>query len=121
VLENLVVNARQALPDGGHLRVRLTNVPDPGPPGRGVKAGPYLELAVADDGPGIPEAIQSKVFDPFFSTKASGTGLGLSICFSVVKKHGGSIEVESRPGQGTEFRVYWPADPRSVTPGAAGG
>jgi PAS domain S-box-containing protein len=121
VLENLVVNARQALPDGGHLRVRLTNVPDPGPPGRGLKAGPYLELAVADDGPGIPEAIQSKVFDPFFSTKASGTGLGLSICFSVVKKHGGSIEVESRPGQGTEFRVYWPADPRSVTPGAAGG
>ncbi|HTH13485.1 MAG TPA: ATP-binding protein, partial [Spirochaetia bacterium] len=121
VLENLVVNARQALSDGGHLTIRLTNVPSPGPLGRDLKPGPYVELEVCDDGPGIDEAIRPKVFDPFFSTKASGTGLGLSICFSVVKKHGGSIEVDSEAGMGTRFRVFWPADPRAVTPGAASG
>jgi signal transduction histidine kinase/GAF domain-containing protein len=109
VFENLFLNAKQAMPAGGHLKVTLSNVPPPGPPDLDLEPGPFVEIAVQDDGPGIPIDVQSKIFDPFFTTKASGTGLGLSICFSVVRKHAGAIVVESSPGRGTLFRVFWPA------------
>jgi len=119
VFENLFLNAKQALGDaGGQLTVRLRNVGSPGPEDRGLEAGDYVEAVVEDDGPGIEAEVLPKVFDPFFTTKASGTGLGLSICFSVLKKHGGTIEVESSPGCGSRFRMFWPARP---SPGPASG
>jgi signal transduction histidine kinase len=113
VFENLFLNAKQAMPRGGKVTVTLVNVAAPGPEGRGLGPGPYLEICVADTGAGIPADVKSKVFDPFFTTKASGTGLGLSICFSVVKKHQGTIELESETGKGTVFRIFWPAVPVS--------
>jgi len=98
--------------------VTLANVAPPGPEGRGLEPGPYLEICVGDDGPGISMDLQPKVFDPFFTTKANGTGLGLSICFSIVRKHLGTIELESDLGKGTLFRIFWPAGP--VTPEGGG-
>lgn len=120
VFENLFLNARQAMPQGGQVRVRLTNVPAPGPPGRGLAAGDYLEVGVEDTGPGIPAENVSKIFDPFFTTKAGGTGLGLSICFSVLKKHGGCIEAENLPGGGACFRLFLPAQPLTPRPAGSG-
>ena len=117
VFENLFLNAKQAMPSGGVLLVSMANVAPPGPDGRGLEPGPYVEIVVKDDGPGIPVDVHSKIFDPFFTTKANGTGLGLSICFSVVRKHSGTIEVESSPGEGTIFRIFWPA---SVSPEEGG-
>lgn len=109
VFENLFLNAKQAMGDGGSLVVDLENIPAPGPLGRGLEPGPFVQILVKDNGPGIPSELQSKIFDPFFTTKTSGTGLGLSICFSVVRKHAGVIEVESASGKGTLFRIFWPA------------
>jgi len=108
VFENLFLNAKQAMPQGGEVRVALAHIPSPGPENRGLEPRDYLQVTVQDDGPGIPPDVVPKVFDPFFTTKVGGTGLGLSICFSVVKKHGGTIEVESKAGQGTLFRLFLP-------------
>jgi signal transduction histidine kinase len=111
VYENLSLNAKQALGEaGGALSVTLRDIPHPGPEGRGLEPRDYVESVVEDNGPGIPSEVLPKVFDPFFTTKTSGTGLGLSICFSLVKNHGGAIEAESMPGQGTRFRLFWPAE-----------
>ncbi|HEY3445330.1 MAG TPA: ATP-binding protein [Myxococcales bacterium] len=117
VLHNLVLNAREAMPRGGTVRIAAHNValPEPGegrpagPLGAGLRPGRYLELTVADEGEGIPREIQGRIFDPFFSTKARGSGLGLAVCYSVVKKHGGLLEVESEVGRGTTFRLLLPA------------
>jgi len=77
----------------------------------GRPAGPYVALVVRDTGAGIPQEIREKIFEPFFTTKevGKGTGLGLSIVYGVVERHQGIIQVESRPGAGTEFRVLFPA------------
>jgi len=111
VLENLFLNAKQAMPSGGSLSVSVNNIPAPGPSGRDLQPRAYVELIIRDNGPGISLENQKKIFDPFFTTKANGTGLGLSICFSVVKKHAGTIEVESVPDHGALFRIFWPAQP----------
>jgi signal transduction histidine kinase len=113
VFENLFLNARQAMPGGGVVRVVLNHLASPGPENRGLEPQEYLQVTVADDGPGIPSDVVSKIFDPFFTTKSGGTGLGLSICFSVIKKHGGTIEVEPSPSGGTLFRLFLPAVPLS--------
>jgi signal transduction histidine kinase len=101
---NLVMNAIEATPPGG--RVSLALAPVTGADGR---AG--LELTVSDSGTGINPALLDRVFDPFFTTKppGQGTGLGLAICRDIVREHGGAIEAESRPGEGTTFRVWLPA------------
>jgi signal transduction histidine kinase len=105
---NLALNALQATPAQG--RVSLRTLVDP----RG--GGACLE--VADSGAGIPAEELEKIFDPFYTTKDpdQGTGLGLTICHGIVAEHGGSIEVESRPGAGTTFRVRLPA--RDAAPSA---
>jgi len=118
VFENLFLNAKQVMPEGGTVTVRLRNVPTPGPQDRGLIPQPYLEVLVEDDGPGVAPEILPKVFDPFFTTKTGGTGLGLSICFSVVRKHGGTIEMENRPTGGACFRLFLPAQ-LPVTPPTA--
>jgi PAS domain S-box-containing protein len=113
LLMNLVVNACEAMPEGGHLMIQTADVMVDRaetvslgglPPGR------YARLTVSDTGVGISEAIQNRIFEPFFTTKdiGQGTGLGLSTCYGIVKQHGGEITVASRPGQGAIFHVYLP-------------
>ena len=99
VFLNLIINAEQAIGDDGTITVRAETTPDG-----------YIRTDIIDDGPGIPRENLEQIFDPFFTTKEAGkgTGLGLSIVYGIVKRHGGHIEVESTPGQGTTFSVYLP-------------
>jgi signal transduction histidine kinase len=106
VLLNLLINARQAmLGKGGSLTVKATAVEEN-----------QVRIQVTDTGPGIPEHLQAKIFQPFFTTKGTarkdesrGTGLGLAICKDIIEHHHGKIMVESQPGQGTTFSIYLPA------------
>ncbi|MBN2546063.1 MAG: PAS domain S-box protein [Spirochaetes bacterium] len=108
VFNNLILNAKDAMPDGGKLKIigeiiELKNqysVP--------LKAGNYFKIIVNDNGPGISEKLKLKIFDPYFTTKDTGTGLGLAICYSIIKKHDGHITVESKEKQGTTFYIYLP-------------
>jgi PAS domain S-box-containing protein len=128
VLLNLCVNARDAMPDGGRVTVRAHNaVLDDGlaRDNGAVRAGPHVVIMVTDTGTGIPPEIQGKIFDPFFTTKGvgKGTGLGLSSVATIVKSHSGFIRLDSRPGDGTTFKLYFPAAesqlPSSASPFAA--
>jgi two-component system nitrogen regulation sensor histidine kinase GlnL len=104
VFVNLVENAIQAMPTGGHLTVSV-QAADRGP------QGAFLDIKVADSGNGIPEEHRKRIFDPYFTTRADGTGLGLAICKRIVTVHRGAISVESFPGTGTIFTVTLPALP----------
>jgi PAS domain S-box-containing protein len=112
-LVNLAINARDAMPDGGTLTFATGNITLDGPDAAasGVdRPDDYVVIEVSDTGTGIPEAIRDKIFDPFFSTKATGqgTGLGLSMVFGFAKQSGGNIEVQSEEGRGTSFKIYLP-------------
>jgi signal transduction histidine kinase len=98
VLLNLLLNAQKAMPAGGHVDVTLWHNP----------AQRAVCFEVRDDGPGIPEEIRKKLFQPFFTTRTDGTGLGLATCMKNVQYHGGSIEVQSEVGRGTRFVVTIP-------------
>ncbi|HMD67764.1 MAG TPA: ATP-binding protein [Chitinivibrionales bacterium] len=114
VIMNLAVNARDAMPDGGKLTIRTENAAvdqeycrqhSAGRPGR------FVCLVLSDSGTGMDELIQEHIFEPFFTTKAAGkgTGLGLSVVLGIVQQHKGWIEVQSEPGKGTTFEVYFPS------------
>jgi PAS domain S-box-containing protein len=114
VLMNLCVNARDAMPTGGHLTVTVDNlVLGKANAGINVDAHPgrYVRVRVVDDGTGIPAGIRDRIFEPFFTTKGvgEGTGLGLSTSLAIVKSHGGFMQLDSRAGAGTTFDVYLPA------------
>jgi len=112
VVNNLIINADQALPDGGIITVRAKNV-EVGPEGLpNLPAGSYVEILVQDHGCGIPESNLDKIFDPYFTTKPTGSGLGLATVYSIIRKHGGHITVDSSVGQGTTFSIYLPASDR---------
>jgi signal transduction histidine kinase/CheY-like chemotaxis protein len=112
LLMNLVVNSRDAMPDGGTITVRVTNHEGIAPPLASKEAraaGDYLCIAVVDTGVGMDEATRARVFEPFFTTKGErGTGLGLAVVYGVVQEAGGWIEVDSKPGRGTTFRAWLP-------------
>lgn len=111
VVQNLVINAVQAMPDGGVVRIRLVNEQHTGDPVRAITPGAYLRLEIADEGVGIKPDNLVRIFDPYFTTKATGSGLGLAMVYSIVKKHDGHIEVDSEIGRGTTFRILLPAHP----------
>ncbi len=114
-INNLLINALQAMPSGGSLRLTAGNVspgaalPEPLAPGK------YIRLTVTDTGIGIPKEYLGRIFEPYFTTKSCGHGLGLSMTWSVVKNHNGHIEAASVPGQGTTFEIYLPATGRCMT------
>jgi signal transduction histidine kinase len=129
VLVNLLLNARDAMGGAGTLRLATEYEPgtDPGTgdgsdadAGTGSRAG-RVTIRVRDDGHGIDPQHLSRIFDPFFTTKPTGegTGLGLAVSYGIVKRHGGDIEVDSRPGEGAEFRVVLPVERRGGHGGAA--
>jgi two-component system, cell cycle sensor histidine kinase and response regulator CckA len=109
VLMNLCINARDAMPGGGVLRIRTEVVPTDAAAPQGV-AGPWVAVTVTDSGSGMPPDVVDRVFEPFFTTKPDrvGTGLGLAVVFSIVRQHGGSVTCTSTVGQGTTFRVLLP-------------
>ncbi len=109
LMNNLVINARQAMPSGGMIRVRCENLTIGKDDQAPLKKGTYVRISVSDEGVGIPEENLEKIFEPFFTTKPKGSGLGLATCYSIVKNHGGHIVVESEVGVGTTFYVYLPA------------
>jgi len=123
VIQNLVINADEAMPSGGAIRISVENVrlgQDRSPP---LAPGRYVRVAVSDQGIGIPQHYVEKIFDPYFTTKQKGSGLGLAICYTVVKRHEGHIGVESQLGRGTTFYVYLPASRHPAgeqTPAACG-
>jgi signal transduction histidine kinase/ActR/RegA family two-component response regulator len=113
VISNLIINAEQAIPDGGVINVQLENVSiniDELP----LKEGKYLKLSIQDHGIGIPAKILPKIFDPYFTTKQKGSGLGLASAYSIVKSHDGLITVESELGTGTVFHVYLPVSDKAM-------
>ncbi|MEW6237437.1 MAG: PAS domain S-box protein [Candidatus Omnitrophota bacterium] len=112
VIHNMILNAEQAMPEGGTIHIRSENVRIGSAKGRDFPAlslGEYVKLTIEDHGIGIPADHLSKIFDPYFTTKQNGNGLGLATAYSIVKKHGGIIMVQSEPGKGTIFSVYLPA------------
>jgi len=116
VIQNLIQNAIEAMPEGGTVQVRAENVGVTGKgqtPVPGIPEGRYIKLEIQDEGAGISEEHKSRVFDPYFSTKARGAqkgmGLGLSTALSIVKKHGGFMHLESEVASGTKVSIYLPA------------
>ncbi len=109
VISNLTTNARQAMPNGGHLHIRLENETIKDSAMNGLCPGKYIRVTVQDEGGGISPAIIDRIFDPYFTTKQSGCGLGLATTHSIVVKHGGHIAVVSQLGKGTTFTLYLPA------------
>ncbi len=109
VVQNLVINAVQAMPKGGSLRIMARNDPQAHLDQPGLAAGNYIQIAISDSGVGIDPENLSRIFDPYFTTKQTGTGLGLAAVYSIIRKHHGHIEVESRMGEGTTFRFWLPA------------
>ena len=117
VIQNIVLNARQAMPEGGTIEILCENfckeegeheeIP--------IAAGDYVRLVISDEGVGMHPAMVEKIFDPYFSTKQEGSGLGMAVTLAVINKHKGQIECDSTPGKGTTFTIYLPAVRKTIS------
>ena len=121
VCTNLVVNARDAMRNGGKIFIETVNVQldtDGASNLPGLQPGMYVKLVVTDTGPGIPEEVQEHIFEPFFTTKevGKGTGLGLSVCYGIISQNKGHIGVSSDVGRGTSFEIHLPLAENAVAP-----
>lgn len=114
VVNALMLNAREAMPHGGTVRVRARNIVLGEGTNTNLPAGRYVKVTITDRGAGISEELQTKIFDPYFTTKDTGTGLGLAISYSIVKKHGGLLLLESTSPEGSVFAFYLRASERRV-------
>jgi PAS domain S-box-containing protein len=115
VLANLIVNAQQAMPDGGVVHITAENLDDDAAAALHLPVRRHVRLSVADHGMGIAPEHLERIFDPYFTTRPGGSGLGLATTYSIVNRHGGRVEVESQLGKGTIFRISLPAS--RATPG----
>ncbi len=109
VINNLIINADQALPEGGKIEVLAENVTVGAQDAFPLEDGEYVKLSIRDQGIGIPKEYLQKIFDPYFTTKQKGSGLGLATSYSIISNHGGYIMAESQVGIGTTFYIYLPA------------
>jgi two-component system cell cycle sensor histidine kinase/response regulator CckA len=109
VIHNLVINAVQAMPQGGTIRLHARNATPEALSGLPLEAGRYVEITLQDEGLGIPREHLAKVFDPYFTTKHKGSGLGLTMTYTTIHAHDGHIALDSEMGKGTTFRIYMPA------------
>ncbi len=116
VVDNIVINACHAMPSGGMVTVTAVNLKISEKEHPLLSPGAYVKISIADTGIGIPRKYLSRIFDPFFTTKQKGSGLGLATSYSIVKRHGGTIEVSSEPETGTCFDIYLPATGESGGP-----
>jgi len=123
VFTNLIINSIQAMPEGGKIMIKAVNVNSEDTGIYNIAAGKFVKISFKDNGPGIPPENISKIFDPYFTTKATGSGLGLTSVFLIIRNHEGHISVESQPCAGTVFHVYLPAVPEKaeITDAAAAG
>jgi len=116
-IDNLLINAKQAMPGGGRIEVRAANLAPGAPRPSGLAPGRrYVVVTVQDHGSGIPAEHLPRIFDPFFTTKQAGSGLGLASVHSILKRHDGAVEVASELGRGSTFRLYLPAHEASAHP-----
>lgn len=115
VLHNILLNARQAMPEGGIIEVRASNMHMADGPG----GGSWIRISIRDYGCGIAGDILPRIFDPYFTTKAGGSGLGLATAYAIVAKHSGKLAVESEPGAGTIFTIDLPASMERLSPAAS--
>ena len=113
VIDNLTINAQQAMPKGGLIEFSASNVSLSRGEHPSLPAGKYVKLSVKDHGVGIPKEFLPHIFEPYYTTKPKGHGLGLSTCYSIINRHGGCIDVESQSGKGSVFHLYLPASPES--------
>ncbi|MCD4774528.1 MAG: PAS domain S-box protein [Candidatus Aegiribacteria sp.] len=113
VFNNIVINAYQAMPEGGQVHVSAKNITIDENNPAAIPEGQYVMITIKDDGYGIEEDHLSRVFDPFFTTKQNGTGLGLATAYSIIRKHHGHIKVETEVGKGTAFTIYLSVDSSS--------
>jgi len=109
VIDNITINAQQAMPNGGIIEVSALNISISANEHTGLPAGDYVKISLKDHGIGIPKELLPLIFDPYYTTKSKGHGLGLASCYSIINRHEGCIEVESTPGQGSTFIIYLPA------------
>jgi len=116
VMQNLVINARQAMPEGGKLEITCDNyIISELDSSSKTPSGKYLKISVKDNGTGIPEDILDSIFDPYFTTKTEGDGLGLALSYSIIDKHKGSISVDSALDDGTTFTLFLPASDQKIS------
>ncbi|KPU44557.1 blue-light-activated protein [Oxobacter pfennigii] len=115
VFNNLILNAKQAMPKGGKIQVKAYNIEDGSSAIPVLENRKYIQISIEDEGIGIPEKNLNKIFDPYFTTKPNGSGLGLATAYSIIKRHNGHISVESWEGKGTRFNIYLPASTDIVT------
>lgn len=108
VVNNLIINAAQAMPEGGSIELYAENITTPAT-ALSLPDGKYVKISIKDQGIGIPEKNLTKVFDPYYTTKQKGHGLGLATCYSIIKKHNGDIRIHSELGVGTTINIYLPA------------